>query len=357
MYLLTVYNSFLTYFLYVYRKFDEYVTLNRWEYDPDRLIPITSLNPQRSRKYDKVVSKDKLLNSNNFDAYAFGLALGSRVADVNGQLKSLRNLMQQKKEKADCDKSAPSPQKPPAPKPKSGAKKKPVPKKDGPSKTAAPTWTPKLRQALTKAVKKYEGQANNGGIAWARVVEDLNISKHFCLKEWKNILAEGENSSSDSESEGELITGKGASVPGPTASVPSKFEQEMMTLLKKQNEQLQQVTASNNRLLEDTKNLKRNYEDTERKMKSLQSRLAAEDKNNLTKSSSDDKDYSEPPRSRKSRKIKRPRLKSKRKTNRRNEFQFEDLIDIQTSTTQADLICSLTKERDLLRLYKKTTQK
>ena len=70
--------------------------MNRWKYDPERLIPITCMNPQQARKYDKQVQKTEGTTTQEFYTDSYGAAYGARVTDDTGALRSIRNMGESK---------------------------------------------------------------------------------------------------------------------------------------------------------------------------------------------------------------------------------------------------------------------
>ena len=177
------------------RRFEEYIEVNRWIYDKNRLIPIDSQNPQRSKHMDTIPLNTLQPSS----AVHEGVALGGRVTD--GSLyKSSRIMtkqMQQEQQSVskretesiasihsddEDDDTAHAPETVV----KKGAKTKKG-KLDGSSTPAPVVWTDKMRKSLTTSVRKHKGKAKNKGINWSLVIEDMNLSKRDVMNEWKKI--------------------------------------------------------------------------------------------------------------------------------------------------------------------------
>jgi len=171
--------------------FNKYLDCNRWKYDPSRGISIDTKNPQKAN--------DVLTANPKQHTDLSGPSQGSRL--VNGR--SSRILEQKLQQQQETDKvqdltveDAPATGRTKKGKTKAGNQR-------GPS-TASPIWTPKLNAALLETVKKYSGKTSNGGIAWNKVVSELNITLHHCKKQWQLLeqpQVNQELSSSDDEEE------------------------------------------------------------------------------------------------------------------------------------------------------------
>ena len=365
-------------FYSTYSKFNDFIKLNRWEYDPERIIPIESMNPQKSRKYDKVntLPKEQVITEEQFSSDAYGKAAGSRIEDSTGNVKSVRLLGKKAATGGvnnSCGEIAASTR-------NVGTKNK---RKT--LKTTAPIWTTKTRNALTKEIQKCKGKASNKGIAWARVVEKMHISRHYCEKEWKRleeeraVLSSSSVESSDDEQEEsppakprarkgrkdvragnsgkkDDKTGKGGKEDDRTKKggkqddksgkgdkddspcvqevVPSLFESQMIALMNEQTRQLKELTESNSRLLKDNARLSKATSSLQSDLSKMEHQFARDD------SASDSSN----------KKSKRRRSQPRRKKSKR--FNEDDLIRFQNASSQADVICSLSKENDRLRLLK-----
>lgn len=355
--------------LCLYRKFETYVKLNRWEYDPERLIPISCLNPMRSRKYDRVKS---ISESKEFYTDGYGAATGARVTDSSGALRSVRNIGKNKKAN------------PPAPSiPAATPKKKATTKKvnavnatNSVMKTVQPKWTRKLSEALTKAVEK---NTSTKGVSWVAVVEAMQISKHHCRNEWQRILKEREESTSSGGHEGlgvevvscsspevVLVTNGSHSGSAPAAHTSSSdgkadtgLRNTVMKLFEAQTAQLMTISANQVRIADDCERTKALAEKTSSKVALVQgqlqnSRVSSHHANGLSNvhdtGSSNVHDGTKGKRKRKTRHSKKKkRHVSPSRPPSRPEITENDLIQFEKAASQADLVCSLTKETNRLR--------
>lgn len=350
--------------------------MNRWKYDPERLIPITCMNPQQARKYDKQVQNTEGTTTQEFYTDSYGAAHGARVTDDTGALRSIRNMGKSKNEKAA---DSPSTSAPDVTGVKMGGtiKKK---KSDSVAKTTEPKWTRKSRDALTKAV---EHNTSSRGISWICVVNDMNISKHYCRKEWTRILQErnatealpsssGAESSMDEDDSVHIsfASSKKAnnakvtshkSEPAPVAHLPpsskdvvdSDAHSELIKLMRAQTSKLEEISANQTRLENENKNLKQLTAKAQSQLLDMQSKLQEKSSSTFyddASASSDEcegSDFSRSARNQK-RSSKRPRY-HKKKRDRGSGFDEDSIIVIQNAARQAERVCSLTVENDRLR--------
>lgn len=356
--------------------------MNRWKYDPDRLIPITCMDPQRSRKYDKQVQNTEGTTTQEFYTDSYGAAHGARVTDDTGALRSIRNMGKNKNEKAA---DSPSTSAPDVTGVKTGGTNKKK-KNDAVAKTTEPKWTRKLRDALTKAV---EHNTNARGISWVCVVNDMNITKHYCRKEWTRILqerkaTEAPPSSSSAESSMDeddsvddvpisFASSKKANnakvtshkselapvithLPSSKDVVDSGAHSELIKLMRAQTSKLEEISANQTRLENENKNLKQLAAKAQSQLLDMQSKLQENSSSTFhgnASASSDEcegSNYSSSDRNRK-RSSKRPRYhkKKREKRGRGSGIDEDSVIMIQNAVRQAERVCSLTVENDRLR--------
>lgn len=303
--------------------------------------------------------------ADNFSTDAYGKAIGSRVEDSSGNVKSVRLLGKAATAAGDTNNTDQPP-----------VTTEVLPKSDKKPRTALPKWTAKKRNALKKAVERQKGKANNKGIAWARVVEEMQISRHHCILEWKRLEAEREaqegelSSSSSSDDNKDPLSipprapkgnkndkRRGGNPPdqgnsGGDSVVPSSFEKQMLALLTTQGDDLKKLSNSNARLVEENGRLKEDTLSLKKANAAVQQKMSTLESSILEGEGSYSDSSTEVPRERerpKRRSRHRPHHRRKKKSKQITE---DDLIRLQNAASQADQICSQSKEIDRLRMLK-----
>lgn len=353
--------------------------MNRWKYDPERMIPITCMNPQQSRKYDKVKSTE---GSQEFYPDSYGAAHGARVTDDTGALRSIRNMGKAKnKQAADSPSTSAPPTDVAVAKTGAGRTNKKT-KGNVAAKTTEPKWTRKLRDALTKAVELY---TSSKGVSWVCVVDDMKITKHHCRKEWMRIVEErkgAEASSSGSGAENSVDEDGGAAsseakkgnkdtnhkskvdpvVPKSSSDgvEESGGHSELLMFMRAQSSKLEEISANQTRLENESKNLQQLTAKTQSKVLDMETKLQQQGNSSSSAfhgnaSSSDESEHSRSnsPRKRRS----RSRGVRRKKRGRGSGIDEDSLVFIQNAARQAERVCALTVENDRLRFMNLMSKK
>ena len=182
------------------RKFNDYIAVNRWAYDPQRGISINTKNPQRA-KNKSVLPKEQL----EFDGPALGARMNDGELIRSSRLFTKRNAVpsivdvddvinlsdesEEGNEGGDSDgqSSVGEESVPPSSPPSKKQNKKKNKKNTKPSttNTVLVKWTEELHTLLRISVGKHKGKASNGGIDWTKVASDINVSKKYAMGEWR----------------------------------------------------------------------------------------------------------------------------------------------------------------------------
>lgn len=264
--------------MYTHRKFEEFIQVNRWYYDPERGISINTKNPQRA-KDKKTLPMEQL----ELD----GVAVGGRVVNTDGSsMKSSRLLLKQQAAAAaaasaaaaaavmkrahtkDDNKSDAANESDVAssededsdcaiivPRPAAAKKKKGDAKK--PAATTAHAnfeWTMRLRNSLITSINKHQGKAHNKGIAWDEVEHDMALPKNDLKAEWRRIQKLRKQQGEDEAKAHAAATGKdnGAygnsdhdkymdTVDNGTEATMKAFQEEMRREMREQQEEIRSL--------------------------------------------------------------------------------------------------------------------